>query len=295
MKKKINLIDRHFAHGTCLGSGDLPLQPDHFEWDRSLSADSKYTFVTDPYMSRVRMGKPAVLLIVEPMSIDPETYMVVENHTCPFFDVILSHNKEFIKRLVEKGADARYYAFGGCWIKPEDRKDYKKSKFCSIIASNKTQTEGHRLRHVLIETIKNDQILKQSVDIFGRKCAPIEYKLEGLKDYAFHIVIENEFTDGWFTEKVVDPAMCGCNLIIIDNRYVRVYALNGTYASIPYSDMESIVRILNDIKKDYKKAKGKYERMDISTHNEYISVRSLYEKFTLPENWLYANYPDLFE
>ena len=45
--------------------------------------------------------------------------------------------------------------------------------------------------------------------VFGRGYDPIEFKIDGLKDYRFSVVIENCKRDYWFTEKLIDCFVTG--------------------------------------------------------------------------------------
>ena len=97
----------------------------------------------------------------------------------------------------------------------------------SIIYSNKTLTEGHRLRPTMAQ--------KAYVEKYGSGAGnPIETKEEGLSKYLFSITIENSKIDNYFSEKLLDcfatstvPIYWGCTnienffntdgMIILDN------------------------------------------------------------------------------
>jgi hypothetical protein len=79
-----------------------------------------------------------------------------------------------------------------------DKQLYTKSKLVSMIASNKSFTQGHLKR---LEYIKQYQ---DKVDFFGRGFREIEKKEQGLCDYMFSIAIENCETPGYFSEKITD-------------------------------------------------------------------------------------------
>ena len=87
---------------------------------------------------------------------------------------------------------------------------WDKTKTMSIVASDKTQTPGHKLRH---EIINHDGKLHNNfIDVYGR-CGKgfggIENKIDGLKDYQFSIAIENVAEQNWFTEKLLDCFLTG--------------------------------------------------------------------------------------
>lgn len=85
---------------------------------------------------------------------------------------------------------------GGAWVKPRFE-DPKKSKVCSLIASQKRSLPGQQLRHTIAASGRN-------IDLFGHGYQSIEDKSIALDDYAFSVVIENIQTPGYFTEKLID-------------------------------------------------------------------------------------------
>ncbi len=108
-----------------------------------------------------------------------------------------------------------------------------KTKFCSIIASNKTGLPGHIARHHLIRRILATDL---PIDIYGRGIenfyrgdGRIKGTLPGDKnaaflDYKYTIAIENAAHPCWVTEKYYDAIMAGCIPIYwgaseIDNLY----------------------------------------------------------------------------
>lgn len=126
------------------------------------------------------------------------------------FDLILTWHPD----ILSKCGNSELFVFGDCWIDEKDREVHKKTKILSIIASHKRQTEGHRLRHQII----NDRIVE--MDTFGRGYTPVDNKINGLKDYMFSLIIENDNTDNWITEKIIDclvtgtiPVYWGCSNI----------------------------------------------------------------------------------
>jgi hypothetical protein len=117
-----------------------------------------------------------------------------------YFDYILTHDYKFVDNQ-----KVLFCPFAGHWIK--DKQIYPKSKLLSIIASAKRYLTGHQLRHSIIQ---HPQYAKHFDGIFGNGYLPIEDKLVGLKDYHFHLVIENVRKDCWFTEKLIDSFVTGC-------------------------------------------------------------------------------------
>ena len=86
---------------------------------------------------------------------------------------------------------------------------FNKNQLISTICSNKKGffTE-HNKRLKFINFIKKEI---PELNHLGRGFKPIKDKSEGLKNFKYHIVIENHIADHWWTEKLSD-AFLGCTL-----------------------------------------------------------------------------------
>jgi hypothetical protein len=198
MKEKLNLNDLTFKHSKLGYCSDYQIS-DLFEWDRQLKS-GKNTVFTDMTLSLANESdrENNYAWLIEPIDISPNNYTLIKKINNNF-NKIFTHEKS----LIEFSDKFTLIPFGCCWIEKNKQKIYNKTKNISIIASNKTTTSGHKLRHNIINS------LKDRVDIFGRGWNPIESKLEGLKDYKFSIVVENSKRDYWFTEKLIDCFVTG--------------------------------------------------------------------------------------
>jgi|688.fasta_scaffold648384_2 hypothetical protein len=83
------------------------------------------------------------------------------------------------------------------WVK-NSILNLNKTKNMSMITSNKNYTKGHKIRNFLVNN------LPDNVDLYGKGYNEIEYKDQGLSDYRFSIAIENDDTDCYFSEKLLD-------------------------------------------------------------------------------------------
>ena len=165
----------------------------------SVSFDSLSTDPSADYKVLVQIEPPTIMNLVNKI---PKNKNI--------FDLILAWHPSILKQC----ENSKLFPFGSCWIKEEDRDIHEKTKNISIIASNKRQTQGHRLRHDIIKKKIID------MDVFGRGYKAIDNKITALKDYRFSLIIENDNTDNWITEKIIDclvtgtvPVYWGCNNI----------------------------------------------------------------------------------
>lgn len=277
----LKIADTQFAHGTSLGSGDLPIYPDYFRWYRGNNVIGDLIVITescfhlvDTYTERVKIA-----WILEPKSISPWAYSwIMENHHK--FTYVLTHNEELIKTDPQK---FKWYPFGGCWILPEDRKIYPKTKNVSIIASNKKSTLGHQLRHEVIA--KYGHLID---GIYGRGYNPIENKLEALRNYRYSIVIENEISDTWFTEKLIDCFVTGTIPIFVGSNKVRLIFNNMLFFHC--ETLQDVGNKLQPIqtKTDNNITFGQffYEKQLPGIYENSFTA----DKYDIPENWLWFNF-----
>jgi hypothetical protein len=115
------------------------------------------------------------------------------------------------KQLVSLSSVFQYCPAGSNlpWIPESQYSVYPKTKLVSMVASAKRITKGHMIRHGYAERFKDH------LDLFGGACGsprlpetdptqPWMSKMCGLKDYMFSIVVENDFYDNYYTEKITD-------------------------------------------------------------------------------------------
>jgi len=138
------------------------------------------------------------------------------------FDLVLTWNKELLELNPNK---FKLQLFGTTWINEKYRKKYIKKKICSIIASNKRVTRGHKLRHIIIDYLIQNNI--NTIDFYGGRFNNLAYmtskphtqehsgqhisnqKINALKDYMFSICVLSSKTDYEFDEKLIDCFLTG--------------------------------------------------------------------------------------
>ena len=78
----------------------------------------------------------------------------------------------------------------------------EKSKEISIICSNKKITDNHKMRYEFAKNLKS--YFGSQLDWYGVGENPIDNKWEAIKDYKYHIVIENGQKNNLISEKLFD-------------------------------------------------------------------------------------------
>lgn len=81
-------------------------------------------------------------------------------------------------------------------------KNPKKDKMISIICSDKKITNDHKVRYEFTYNLK--KYFGENLDWYGQGVNPINNKWQAIKNYKYHIVIENGQRDNLISEKLFD-------------------------------------------------------------------------------------------
>jgi hypothetical protein len=258
---EVKIIDSAFAH-TEYSS----LQKSkYFSWYRG-KEKKPICFYTDTSLSLAQNGIDDIKIawLLEPRAIRNDHYSFIEqNHH--LFDYVLTYDKH----LLSISNKFIFYPHGGCWI--DNKGVYEKSKLLSIIASDKKMTDGHKLRHKIID------IFRDKMDVYGRGYQQLKNKEYGLKDYAFSLVIENSKVDYYFTEKLIDSFICGTIPIYWGCPSIGDYF--NTDGMIIFDTIEELNEQINNISLE------KYKFMVDAVKDNYEMAL----KYVLPEDWICEN------
>lgn len=269
---RINIRDKNFAgeKSSCHKGVNK-----FVEWEFGNIPVSKSCFITDQCIGDIYKAsgvKRKIAWILEPRAIFPNVYDWIEQNN-KLFDFVLTFDTD----LVNKGENFLYYPHGRCWI--NNYVEVDKSNKTSIIASVKNYTIGHRLRHEVISRLGN------SIDVFGSGYKPIEEKEESLSPYKFSITIENSIQTGYWTEKIVD---------CFATKTIPIFwgdtSVNDTFNKdgiIHFNTLEELDSIMSDIKNN---GDAIYESKIKAIEENFIAA----EQYRIPEDWIYTNYPFLF-
>ena len=198
MKHKINLVGNSFTHltGGNKGYSVHGKESKYVEWVFDLSANETLYVdqnINQAFTDKVEGIKYAWLL--ESKFVIPGLADEIKSNLEKYFEVfkyIFTHDKE----LLALDSRFKWCPAQGFWIK--EPKIYEKTKMISMIASNKSFTEGQQNRLQWVE------MLRDQVDLYGRGFNEIANKEEGLCDYMFSVVIENGVYESYYTEKILD-------------------------------------------------------------------------------------------
>lgn len=152
----------------------------------------------------VRRGTKAriSLILAEPSVINAKHLTLLRQSHRRFWRV-LSFNETLLGRI----PNGIFFPLGTTWV-PEWRDIVlEKTAMCSLIASSKRYSQGHKLRHEMVAWARESS---QDVAVMGKGYSPFESKADGLAPYRYSVVIENIREKNYFSEKLVDAVLCNC-------------------------------------------------------------------------------------
>ena len=174
--------------------------------------------------------------------------------------------------------------FSHMWHNPPLKYTPSKTNVMSMMVSEKVNQAGHKYRHDLINKILETDL---PIDIYGRGCQYYEYmgdprikgkfnEIEPYENYSFHIAIENLQSNHYFSEKIMNPLLCGTTPIYLGCRNIDKYF--PEYVVHLSGDINNDMQLLKNVcsnPEQYKK------RIDVPVIKETISllknVKDLYE------------------
>jgi hypothetical protein len=151
---------------------------------------------TSMHMRPFGVSAQVSVMVVEPRAIHAR-HLRLLRWTHRRYHRIFTHDAT----LLHAAPNARFLAAARTWVPDWETLDLSKTEDVSLIASNRRDLEGHKLRHAVAEAT-------DGVTLMGRAYAPFEHKHEGLAPFRFSVVIENIRAQGYFSEKLVDALLC---------------------------------------------------------------------------------------
>lgn len=264
--KTINLLDCNFAHHKYSKLSCDEQYSDLLQWNRDIANNNDLIVITDYMLGSYMNYINRIAWLCEPRTIINDIYEFVRSNYS-VFTKIFTHDKF----LLDNCLNAKFVPVGGSWIWKDDQKIYDKTKLLDIIASSKNLTEGHQLRHSIINTFRSNLV------VYGRNLNTLNYKLDGLKDFKFQIVVENGKYDYYFTEKLIDcfvtgtvPIYWGCPSI------GDFFNINGI---LTFNNLTELGNIINNISDE------KYEQMKPYIQENFEKAKN----FLLSEEYIIKN------
>ena len=119
-----------------------------------------------------------------------------------------------------------------------------KKKLISVITSLKSFTQGHKDRINFVKKLKVH--FGDKIDVFGKGINSFEDKWDTLKDYKYHIVLENSSFDDYWTEKLADCYLAECFPFYHGCKNINKYFDKKSYRTIDIDDFEKTIKIIEN-------------------------------------------------
>lgn len=269
--REIDIVDSAFAHAPGMSWYNVP---QFVKWVRGRSGRVPIRFFTDRSIGQVD-NYPAdvsVALLIEPITLDDTGYNICLGKL-PQFKYCLTYDAEFKQKLGDKGL---LYAIGGCWLTPAQIGIHPKTKVCSLIASEKMATPGHRMRREIGLRYPGH------LNLFGRAFGNyIPSKFTALADFRFSVVAENSQVNDMFTEKIIDCFLTGTVPIYWGTKNLKNYFnMDGV---LQFNTLEELDRIMGSLHPD------NYDQMSLAIQDNF--ERAL--QYRVAEDRIFLDYPFL--
>lgn len=235
---EITLTDSNFGHQEFLTPF---MKSDKILWKRD-NIRRNINVYTDNFIKESICTIPKdeninICLLLEPLTNPPWTD-IYEYIRTDFekFDLIITHNLQSLGDLIEKRPDKFVYStkcITSSWICPEMIGLHKKTRNISLPFSDKSFSEGHRLRHIIYEKYKNLDI----IDFHGTGVPNYtgEFR-DSYTLYKYVIICENTLQKGFNSEKVNDAFLTGCIPLYWGSRFIDTnYNNDSIFYFSPYN------------------------------------------------------------
>ena len=251
--------------------------PRYFDWVKDGTGIINF-FVDDyiPKHKEFENDKPNIAMLIEPRTIQPTIYKWVEEHHDEF-DIIFTHDDDILL------FDNTFEIYFMNWYKSYD---VPKTKAISMVCSDKVMCEEHKARQRLADTLGN------TVDHYGtyKQSKRSDY-YECRAEYMFEVVVDNNWTGYWVSEKLINP---------LASKTIPIYkgTMKGYLPDWLDKDgiifVEDINEIPNIVNKILQNPTSEYEKRLIAVENNYDIVLS-HPSIQVFEDWLWSEYNGLLE
>ena len=189
-------------------AADKTQESKYFIWDK-FNIGLKTHFYTHQAMLET-MGKPTHKYgwLIESEGIVPNDYKLLRKNPnlASEFNKIFTYSEDLLDKLPNAElliscANIWYGNIEGDTARLNSEQYKNKEKMCSMMCSEKLLTKMHYVRHNIAT-----QALSLGVDVYGKFNGGmfIPYKSKSLEKYRYQIVVENDISPYYFTEKILD-------------------------------------------------------------------------------------------
>lgn len=253
----------------------------YFFWDRyNYGLDTHFY---GPESMAHPLGKPSVKygMLTESRTIVPQDYEIFHKHRGleKEFRYVFTYDE----RILNEIENARFYPIAaGIWNREMREGLYrKKDRDLSILSSDKTMCELHRFRLELARTCKRERL----ADTYGRFDGGdyVQSVDETLDRYRFSLIIENDVSDYYFSERLTSCFAAQTIPVYLGARRIGDFFNTDGMILLEKPDIEEAKCRIRECTRETYEAKlpavlNNYERV-----KEYVNMQDyLYEHYLRP-------------
>ena len=287
-KRTFYLDDKVCVHSPYSFSSINIGETHYINWDRFNIGLQVHFYSHDKILDAKMRGKKNFGIIVESEAIVPSLYSKLLNspNIISKYDGIFTHSERLLNCYSNAyfipGSSVWYGGTTGGGTLSCDKYNYKK-KNVSLVSSDKAQCELHRFRLHLAELLSKSKGVDVMGTYNGGKYVSIA---DSLDEYRFSIVIENNITSCYFTEKILNCfASMTIPIYVGATDIGKYFDSRGIVSISPSMSDDEIIHIINMCTQDF------YSNSIDAIKNNYELVK----KYFCIEDYIFENYRQLFE
>ncbi len=254
----------------------------YFFWDRyNYGLDTHFY---GPESMAHPLGKPSVKygMLTESRTIVPQDYEVFHKHRGleREFRYVFTYDE----RILNEIENARFYPIAaGIWNREMKEGLYTgKDRDLSILSSDKTMCELHRFRLELARTCKKEQL----ADTYGRFDGGdyVQSVDETLDRYRFSLIIENDVSDYYFSERLTSCLAAQTIPVYLGARKIGDFFNTDGMILLEKPDIEEAKRRIGECTRENYEAKLPAVLDNYARVQEYVNMQDyLYEHYLQKE------------
>lgn len=192
------------------------------------------------------------------------------------FSKILTVQRQLVGKKVKYGQNGNPWFIEKNYDELLKLKPPTKTKIISVISSNKSFTDGHQKRVEFVKKLK--VYFGEKIDVYGRGINDFDKKWDVTAPYKFQIVIENDNTIDWVTEKLFDPILTYTYPIYYGCPNLNDYISEKSFTRINIDNFDESVKIIENLINDdslyddFQKNCNSYQKTYLNNHQFFPTI-----------------------
>lgn len=255
----------------------------YFMWDRCNYGLETHFYSHNNMLSTKGNPLRKYGMLIESRQIVPDNYRIFEKYRGleREFDGIFTYDAELLNKL----PNAKFFpSCANVWYGKKEEgftwdKDcyQRKCKDISIVSSNKRMCHLHEVRIELSRYCKRNNIADTFGDFDGGRLCIID---DSLRDYRYSIILENDISDYFFTEKITNCFASQTIPIYLGASKISEFFNGDGIITITEKELDDIEKVLDVCTPEY------YEEHLEAILDNYNRVYEYQNVF----DWLYEHY-----